>query len=94
MPANKFGSTDSGMKGANSSNLFGTNPLAALMDKQGDRSQDIMMDNYQHLTQNAERHDTSGLKPPRDFNDDEEDQYAREIIHKHDDDADGNKLSL
>lgn len=35
LPANKFGSTDSGMKG---SNLFGTNPLAALMEKQGDRS--------------------------------------------------------
>lgn len=54
----------------------------------------MMMENYQHLTQNAERHDTSGMKAPRDFNEDEEDQYAREIIHKHDDDADGNKLSL
>ena len=54
------------------------------------------MENYNHLTQNGDRHDTSTLKQPLDFQEnDQEDQYARDIIHKHDnDDADGDKVSM
>jgi hypothetical protein len=48
-----------------------TNPLADLLEHKGDKSQDLMLENYDHLTQNGDRHDTTTMKHPLDFPDNE-----------------------